>query len=360
MKLRRARPAPPAPRPAPPLLCRWDLDKTYLRSEFDTLRSLLRTVFEKAEDKIEVPGVAELIKALKATAARRGRTALVYFVSASPPQIGAAIRKKLELDGIPYDGIVFKDQLRHIRRGKLRNLREHVGFKLAELLRGRLEAPPDALELLFGDDWESDSLIYSLYADLVAGRLGTERLAPVLRRIRVDPLLVQEIMALAARAVVGDLVVRIFINLERRSPPGVFRLFGPRVVPTFNYFQTAAVLGADGYLDPEDVARVGRMLVDGAGYTPRRLENSLGDLVRRGHFTGTAAEALAVPLRAAGVLPPAPPRSGRWRRILLGLRRLPRRGRPAARGMPPAAETAPLDYDAILDRLPGRGAVTAV
>jgi hypothetical protein len=358
MRLRRARTAPRPSQPAPPLLCRWDLDKTYLRSEFDTLRSLLRTAFEKAEDKVDVPGVAELIKAVKATAERRGRTALVYFVSASPPQIGGAIRKKLELDGIPYDGIVFKDQLQHIRRGKLRNLREHVGFKLAELLRGRLDAPPEALELLFGDDWESDSLIYSLYADVVAGRLGTDRLAGVLSRIRVDPVLVQEILALAARAVVGDPVVRIFINLERRSPPGVFRLFGPRVVPTFNYFQTAAVLAADGYLDPEDLARVGRALVERAGYTARRLENSLGDLVRRHHLTSTAAEALAVPLRAAAVLPPAPPRPGRWRRMLLAARRL-RRRRPASQALPPA-EAAPLDYDAILDRLPGRGAATAV
>src|SRR5207249_319106 len=82
---------------------------------------------------------------------------------------------------------------------------------------------------------------------------------------------------------------RIFINLERRSPPATFRLFGPRVVPTFNYFQTATVLGADGYLGAEDVAQVGRVLLEGAGYTPRRLENSLGDLVRRGHLTPAAA-----------------------------------------------------------------------
>ena len=41
----------------PPLLCRWDLDKTYLRSEFDTLRQLWRTAREKGEDKVEVPGV---------------------------------------------------------------------------------------------------------------------------------------------------------------------------------------------------------------------------------------------------------------------------------------------------------------
>src|SRR6266436_5296597 len=187
MRLGRARPGATPPASAAPLLCRWDLDKTYLRSEFDSLRSLLRTAFERAEDKVEVPGVAELIRALKAAAERRGSSALVYFVSASPPQIGTAIRKKLALDGVPYDGIVFKDQLAYLKRGKLRNLREHVGFKLAELLRGRLAAPPGAAELLFGDDWELDSLIYSLYADLVAGRLLPARLAPILRRIRVDP-----------------------------------------------------------------------------------------------------------------------------------------------------------------------------
>ena len=43
--------------PPAPLLCRWDLDKTYLRSEFDTLRGLVRIPFEHAEDKVNVPGV---------------------------------------------------------------------------------------------------------------------------------------------------------------------------------------------------------------------------------------------------------------------------------------------------------------
>src|SRR5207248_6114900 len=186
----------------------------------------------------------------------------------------------------------------------------------------------------------------SLYADVVAGRLGPDRLAPVLRRVRVDPRLVDEVLALAGRAAAGDVVVRIFINLERRSPPAVFRLFGPRVVPTFNYFQTAAVLGADGYVDAEDVARVGRVLLEGAGYTARRLENSLGDLVRRGVLTPAAADALGARLRAAGVLPPADGKA-RWRRVLGALRRL-RRGRRTRAGA--AGETPALDYDAILDR----------
>src|SRR5438094_7129682 len=252
-----------APRPAlAPVVCRWDLDKTYLRSDFDSFRQLLRTAFERAEDKVDVPGVAELIKAIKKAAARHGRPALVYFISASPPQIGKAIRDKLALDGIAYDGIVFKDQLAHLKRGKLRNLREHVGFKLVELLRGRLAWPPEARELLFGDDWESDSLIYSLYADTLAKRLTPDRLRALLDRIRVDPPLIEEATRLAARVPRTDAVERIFINLERRTPPATFRLFGSRVVPTFNYFQTAAVLGVGGYLEAEDVARVGRVLIE--------------------------------------------------------------------------------------------------
>src|SRR6185295_11150484 len=184
------------PGPPPVLLCRWDLDKTYLRSEFETVRQLLRTAFERAEDKVEVPGVAEVIKGIGDTAARQRRRALVYFLSASPPQIGRAIRDKLALDGVPYDGIVFKDQLGYLRRGRLRGLREHVGFKLVHLLRGRLEAPLEARELLFGDDWESDSLIYALYADVLGGRIGGDRLRHVLERIGVEAKLIVNVLAL--------------------------------------------------------------------------------------------------------------------------------------------------------------------
>jgi len=331
------------------LVYRWDLDKTYLRSEFGTIRELLRTAFERAEDKVDVPGVAELIRALKPAAERRGCRALIHFVSASPPQIGKAIRAKLDLDRVPYDGIVFKNQLQHLRPGKLHNLRQHAGFKLIELLRGRLDLPREAPEFLFGDDWESDSLIYSLYADVVAGRVGPGRLGPILRRIGVDPVQSEEVLGLAARAAGADVVERIFINLERRTPPADFRLFGRRVVPTFNYLQTAAVLAADGHLDAEDVVRVGGVLCGEAGYTARQIDNSLGDLVRRAHLTSAKAAALRQKLRAAGLLPPAaePP----WRRVVGALKRIRARGREKTEASGRGGSDAAVDYDAILDRL---------
>jgi hypothetical protein len=334
--------------PLPPLLCRWDLDKTYLRSEFDTLRQLWRTARERGEDKVEVPGVPEVLKGLRAAADRRGRGLGIYFVSASPPQIGRAIRDKLALDGVPYDGIVFKDQLERLRRGKLRQLREHVGFKLAALLRGRLEAPADTRELLFGDDWESDPLTYSLYADLLDGTLSAEQLGGFLVRIGVDAELRPEIDDLARAASGAGGVELILINLERRTPPGLFRLYGSRVVPTFNYFQTALVLASEQYLDADDVVRVARSLIERSAYTPRRLENSLADVVRRQLLAPGAAELLAGPLRAAGLLPASGARTAGWlERTLARVRRSPR----LVSAIPRVVRATPLDYEAIITRL---------
>ncbi|HWP66218.1 MAG TPA: phosphatase domain-containing protein [Candidatus Limnocylindria bacterium] len=329
-------------RPAP-LLCRWDLDKTYLHSEFDTLRQLWRTAWERAEDKVAVPGVPELIKAMKAAAERHGRQIATYFVSASPPQIGGAIRDKLALDGVPYDGITFKNQLEHLKRGKFRNLREHVGFKLGELLRGRRLAPPGAHELLFGDDWESDPLTYSLYADVLAGVMPAASLDVVLRRIGVDPRVVPELTALATELRPG-VVDRIFINLARRTPPRALRVFGSRLVPTFNYFQTALVLSGMGYLDPVDVVGVADALVTRHGYTDRRLGYSLDDLVRRQLVTPHAARRAAMALRRAKLLAPGRPspavvRLRDWAQDLRARRR-------------PLAPRTALDYGSVFERFP--------
>ena len=123
-------------------------------------------------------------------------------------------------------------------------------------------------------------------------------------------------------------------------------------MPTFNYFQTALVLAADGWLDPRTWSRVARALIERAGYTPRRLENSLADLVRRGlrrraHAApadGAAAARRACCRRAA--------RRAGWRALRAALAG-------AARAAPrrPAAGAGALDYDAILDRLrPARDA----
>jgi hypothetical protein len=284
------------------IVCRWDLDKTYLKSEFETFRELVRIPFEKAEDKVAAPGVAALIRALRDTATRREESIRVYFISASPPQIGRAIRQKLALDGVEYDGIVFKDQLHRIMRGKFRHLREQVGYKLTELLKARRNDLPETREYLFGDDWESDPLIYSLYADVLAGRVAPPDLRTILERIRVDRPLVEQAVHLAETVEHVDAVRRIFINLEKRTPTGTFHSYGQRLVPAFNYFQTAACLYQDGALDEGGVATVVRSLFEDWSYSAERLVNSLADVERRGHLRRATALLLSDLLRREGIL----------------------------------------------------------
>ncbi|MGH2669235.1 MAG: phosphatase domain-containing protein [bacterium] len=287
----------------PVAVFRWDLDKTYLRTDFESLRQLIRVPFQSGADKVEVPGVAELVRGLREAARLAGRQTLVYFLSASPPQIAASIREKLALDGVEIDGIVFKDQLHILMRGRFRGLREQTGFKLTELLRGRLAVPDGAEEYLFGDDWEADPFIYSLYADVLAGRVGIRELTEILCEIPVDREWREKIERLVPQIRTVDAVRRIFINLERQSPPGSFRAFGPRLVPAFNYFQTAACLYDDGQIDVDGVERVGRTLIARDGYTREMLENSLDDVSRRGHLGDRARLRLGRALRRLGLLP---------------------------------------------------------
>ncbi len=317
-----------------PVVFRWDLDKTYLRSEFDSFRDLVKIPFEKPEDKVTVPGVVTLIRQLRRVARQQGREVRVFFISASPPQIAKAIKEKLALDGTEYDGITFKNQLQHIMRGRFRNLREQVGYKLTVLLRQRNEFPDNAREVLFGDDWESDPIIYSLYADLLAGRLAAGDLPNILQRIGVDPELIDEAQVLARKLRPVAAVERIYIHLERLSPPKVFEPFGPRLVPAFDYFQSAACLYQDQHLDVDGVVDVAHSVMLEGQLSARNLANSLADICRRGYLHQRVREVLEWELMQRGVLP-----GSRQRRFLQRLqawvRRHSRRTAFSPRPMPP-------------------------
>src|SRR5215470_13688231 len=274
------------PRP-PRRIYRWDLDKTYLQTEFDTFAQLVRTALEKASEKQAVPGAAALIRELRA----QGDTQLC-IISGSPKQMRTVLEAKLKLDGVEWDELVLKDNVRNLLRGRFRALRGQVGYKLPVLLESRIHAPVEAEEVLFGDDAEADAFIYSLYADLVAGRVDEAVLGRVLTAAQVYPDDRERILT-AWRAVPrSDPVRRIFIHLDRLTPPAHFGRYGPRVVPIFNYFQAALVLLADGQLNAGQVARVAVEMVQTAGYNLLTLSNSFQDLLRR----GLPIQAVAAPL----------------------------------------------------------------
>ncbi len=284
------------PRP-PRHVYRWDLDKTYLQTEFDTFRQLMRTAFQKAAEKVAVPGAAALIRELRS----RGDVRLC-IISGSPKQMRSVLEQKLRLDGVEWDELVLKDNVRNLLRGRFKALRGQVGYKLPVLLESRASAPVESDEVLFGDDAEADAFIYSLYADLLARRVSDAVLRKVLDAAAVYPDDAARIFRSWKTIPTSDPVRRIFVYLDRLTPPGRFARYGPRVVPIFNYFQAALVLMADGHLSASQVIRVAIELVQTAGYNLLTLSNSFQDLVRRGLPLEKVANSLMQALDGPGAL----------------------------------------------------------
>jgi hypothetical protein len=197
----------------------------------------------------------------------------------------SVLEAKLRLDGIRWDGFTLKPSLRNLVRGKFRFLRDQLSYKLTALLRSRTNVSPETDEILFGDDAEGDAYIYSLYADIIAGRVSQELLMQIAEAAQVYPEDIPQLVRIAARVPRGDSVRRIFIHLERVSSTAGFSAFGSRVCPYHNYFRPALVLLEDGALDAQAVLRVGADLVVAHTFNPEVLVASFDDLRRRGYLS---------------------------------------------------------------------------
>src|SRR5215468_2313145 len=204
------------PRP-PRRIYRWDLDKTYLQTEFDTFRQLVRTAMQKASEKQAVPGAAALIRELRAQGDSR-----LCIISGSPTQMRNVLEAKLKLDGVEWDELVLKDNVRNLLRGRFKALRGQLGYKLPVLLESRSRAPVEAEEVLFGDDAEADAFVYSLYADMVARRVSEPIVHQVLEAAEVYDDDRDRVMASWQQIAPADPVRRIFIHLDRLTPPAYF------------------------------------------------------------------------------------------------------------------------------------------
>lgn len=283
----------------PSCIYRWDLDKTYLQTEFDSLRGLLRTALEGAQAKRTVPGAATLLRELRHAVAPGEGASRICFISGSPRQMRRVLTEKLRLDGVEFDEFILKPNLRNMLTGRFRALREQVGYKLPALLAGRAGVPATVREVCFGDDAESDAFIYSLYGDLLCGRVSRPLLAEILRRVGAYPddaartlALVETLTAGFASALPAPTVERIFIHLDKRSPPRRFDRYGMRLVPIYNYFQAALVLYQEQRLPADAVVRIAVEMVEKHGYTLDSLRNSLQDLLRRGRLAWVAMQQL--------------------------------------------------------------------
>lgn len=271
----------------PAFIARWDLDKTYLRTDFETVRDLVLTAIERPDQKRTVPGAAALLRELGRAGAE------IHILSGSPEQLRSRLEAKLRLDGARWASLTLKPNLENILRLRFRALRGQLGYKLPALLRRRCELlrqrdASGALirEVLLGDDAEADAFVYSLFADVCAGLVAPEVLAEVMRRGGAYEDTILDALRFAGYVEKGPVVERILIHLDRQSSPSEFRIFGPRVVPFYNYLQAAFVLEEDGRLPPRAVLRVAQDLAFSHNFDGGALARSYLDLSRRGHVTG--------------------------------------------------------------------------
>jgi hypothetical protein len=210
--------------------------------------------------------------------------------------------EKLQLDGVRYASLRLKPNLQNLLRLRFRALRGQLGYKLPALLLGRCELANQTLngallhEVLLGDDAEADAFVYSLYADICEGRVPDDVLAKVLTIGGAYEDTVRDAQRFAQYVTKGPVVERILIHLERQSSPGDFAVFGPRVVPFFNYLQAAFVLFEDGRISAKAVISVASELVTVHNFQRAGLSRSYADLARRGHLHGLRLEELAVEL----------------------------------------------------------------
>lgn len=283
----------------------WDIDETYLKTDSDTVRGLLSVPLEMAVDKRNVAGTGALLRGLRrgVSQGKALRSNPLYFVSASPPQLRRVIERKMVLDGVEYDGITFKDQISLVLSGRIGQVKNHIAYKLSALLLNRRELPWGVRECAFGDDTETDALIYALYGDIIAGRLRGRALAATLRCNMVLEEDASYVARLASTLRHADLVDTIYIHLKRQTPPQRFQDFGPCVVPCYDTFQMALHLFERQRVDLAHLIEVGKEVVRDQHQGTTGLLRSAIDLHQRGEVkTETLAQVWGA-LASASLVP---------------------------------------------------------
>ncbi len=241
----------------------WDIDKTYLDTRFSQLKHLARIPFEFGVDKRALPGSVALLHALREGASGHEHRPL-FFVSASPPILAPAIERKMLLDGIEWDGIAYKDVGRVIARGGARRLRHQLAFKLGVLLLLAREMPVGSRLHLFGDDVEEDALIYSLFADVAAGRLRARALGRALMLHGATPREAQELSSLAEALPLIGLVEEIHLRLERHPDGSSIAPWSRHVLGAASFGAMADRLAQQGLINAASASRV----MAEAGHSP--------------------------------------------------------------------------------------------
>lgn len=261
----------------------WDLDKTYLDTSIDSFAGLFRTIFEKAFTKKNVPGTRSLIRSLDRYRKKNfgEKDFPIFFVSASPPQMESKIYEKFLLDNIKPIGMFYKDNLKNLVPKRFLFLKKQVGYKVQSLLQLRSRLADNVRMICFGDDSESDAIIYNLFSDICARRHTEVQLTEVLEDFGVSDMQIDEILRLQALIPIQDPVEKIYINLATDTDPEYYLKFGRRTMPTSNTFQVALDLVQDQRLSLEELGNVIEDLNKKYNFTYDQLVVCFEEMIRR-------------------------------------------------------------------------------
>jgi hypothetical protein len=288
----------------------WDIDNTYLITEWSSIRDLIRIRFEAAGDKRPIPGAVPLLRALRRGVDETIRSP-IYFVSASPETMRTTLERRMLLDGVEQDGATFRDLWTAAGRPHLRHIKDVYGYKVAALFLYRLENPPSAREVLFGDDREHDPEVYVLYSRVCAGQIRGSALETILGYRGVRKPDARYIRLLADSFPARDPVERIIIRRVPRNiattgsvgndEPSPFDARDHRILEVDDYAQAAAALRALGRIGAEGLARVtSDVRAEGGGADPEPALAAVASVAARGALDRVREElALLEPGRPA-------------------------------------------------------------
>lgn len=206
----------------------------------------------------------------------------VYFITASPPQLEERISEKFSLDQIRPFGCFYKDNLANLRPGRFWRLTKQVGYKLQALMQLRTRLSENVRQICWGDDSETDAIIYNLYSDICSRRMSSSEIRSTLEKFNVTGEQVNTILELQSQIPVQDPVEKIYINLATDTDPDYYLKFGRRTLATTNTFQIAMDLFQDHRLNMESVHLIAQDMIQNYGFTQEELMKGFDEIIRRG------------------------------------------------------------------------------
>lgn len=261
----------------------WDLDKTYLDTDIHSISQLLSVALERSFLKKNIPGTSTLLRSLSADYVLKKNLPRfpLYFISASPPQMEVRISEKFFLDGIKPFGCFYKDNLKNLTPARLWRLNKQVGYKVQALMQLRTLLKENVKQICWGDDSESDAIIYNLYSDICSRRMSQEEIRSTLQALSVSADQIEVIFELQASVPENDPIEKIYINLAVDTDADYYLKFGRRTLPTSNTFEVALDLVQNGLLPIEALLSIGQDMIVNYKFTAELLGRSVDEMVRR-------------------------------------------------------------------------------